>query len=560
MTAADARKVVQAARLELGTGDATREHRAACERSLTAAREGFAEMAKESPAEWTGVQSDMVVWGIREGVRDALGKAVAAIVAQSAKNAKAAKKSAPVLTPPDAPGIERLTDLGNARRFVRLEGKNFRFCSTTAAGGWLRWTGQRWEPDDTGAHARAAKRIPDCIRADADRAARLARDSASGDPDVAAEKAYGECMAWADSTESAGGLDAIIRVARTEQELIVRRPELDADPWTFNTPTGTLSLRSGEVHPNRRSDLLTQIGGVGYDPTATCLRWARFVLEIMDGDAEMVAYLQRIVGYAMVGEVREAAFFIFWGNGRNGKGTFVERIRKVLGTYACNTPTGTFVNRRDGIPNDLAALDGRRLVTMSESSDGAPLEEALVKQVTGGDPMTARFMRGEFFDFIPVFTPILSTNNKPVVKGMDPAIWARLHMVPFTVSFVGREDHDLKHVLDAELPGILNWCLDGLADWRDNGLKVPAKAKAAGLVYRAEMDVVGRFLEDCTRPSTVENADNTELYRAFVRWSQDNGEREKSQRWLTQAMQNRQLEQVCASRKYWRGIELLASK
>lgn len=544
---------------ELGTGDATREQQRAHTRALAAARDGFAEIARADPAEWAGMYADLARLGIRADML-AIKQAVAAIVAQAERRDKVERKAARVTEVPDCQGpeIERLTDLGNARRFVRLEGRNFRYCSTTAAGGWLRWTGQRWEPDDTGAHARAAKRIPDSIRADADRAARSARGSADGDPDVAAEKAFGECMAWADQTESAGALDALIRVAKTEAPLIVRRTELDADPWTFNTPAGTMSLRSGEVHPNRREDLLTQIGGVGYDPAATCPRWARFVSEIMDGDAEMVSYLQRIVGYAMVGEVREAAFFIFWGSGRNGKGTFVERIRKVLGTYACNTPTTTFVNRRDGIPNDLAALDGKRLVTMSESDSGAALEEGLVKQVTGGDPMTARFMRGEFFDFIPVFTPILSTNNKPVVKGMDPAIWSRLHLVPFVVSFEGREDHGLKHALDAELPGILNWCLDGVADWRDHGLKVPAKAKAAGVGYRSEMDVVGRFLEDRTRPSTVENADNTDLYRAFVTWCQDNGEREKSQRWLTQALQNRRLEQVCASRKYWRGLELLA--
>jgi len=559
MTLEHARAVADAAKAELGKNDATKDAKHMHRTAVLDAVDGFAVMARDCPVEWHRFIQGMPSMGLSADVAGL--KATVNAILTAERRAKAVqRKEAVTSVPKPSAQIERLTDLGNGRRFVRLEGKNFRYCSTTAAGGWLRWTGQRWEPDDTGAHARAAKRIPDSIRADADRVARVARDSATGDPDVAAEKAYGECMAWADASESAGGLDAIIRVAKTEKELVVRRAELDADPWTFNTPAGTLSLRTGEVRPNRREDLLTQIGGVGYDPAATCPRWARFVLEIMDGDPEMAAYLQRIVGYAMVGEVREAAFFIFWGNGRNGKGTFVERIRKVLGSYACNTPTSTFVNRRDGIPNDLAALDGRRMVTMSESEGGAPLEEALVKQVTGGDPMTARFMRGEFFDFIPVFTPILSTNNKPVVKGMDPAIWSRLHMVPFTVSFVGREDLDLKHALDAELPGILNWCLDGLADWRDNGLKVPAKATAAGLVYRAEMDVVGRFLEDCTRPSTVDNADNTELYRAFVKWSQDNGEREKSQRWLTQALQNRNMEQVCASRKYWRGVELLTSK
>lgn len=469
----------------------------------------------------------------------------------------------PTSDPPDTDrALERLTDLGNARRFVASQGRDFRWCPSTGHGGWLHWTGSRWEPDEGGAAVRAAKRVSRVVRGEVARAGAEATARAIAKAEQtgatvdgkAAEKAIASHLAWADTSEGVSRIDAVLTVARTEPEIVVRRDQLDADLWTFNTPTATLDLKNGSVRPNRREDLLMHVGGVGYDPNARCPRWAKFVDEVMDGDQEMVAYLQRIAGYCMVGVIREAAFFIFWGGGRNGKGTFVERIRKVLGSYAANTPTSTFVARRDGVPNDLAALVGKRMVSLSESEEGARLEEALVKQVTGKDPVSCRFMRAEWFDFVPQFTPILSCNDKPVVKGMGAATWGRLHLVPFVVSFEGREDLGLADALDAESAGILNWCLDGLAEWRDTGLRPPEKAKQAGRAYRGEMDIIGRFLEDRVESSPFGTVGNGDMYRAFVTWCTDNGERERSQRWLTQHLSARGYEQD--SRRAWLKVGL----
>jgi putative DNA primase/helicase len=544
---------------------------------------------------WTGLSRDVVAAELQQAARcagkpdgemrtilDGLrhGEASPLPVPESTLQPRASVPAGPHLTPSEPqqerkqdPGpddaLERLTDLGNARRFVRRYGADFRWCPTTPHGGWLHWSGAHWKPDEGGHSGRAAKGISRVVRGEAARAGVEARAFSLAHPvadisadDVAAaaakaeRQAVGAHMAWADTSESLGRLDAVLSVARTEEAIIVRRDQLDADLWLFNTPAGTLDLRNGAASPNRREDLLMHIGGTAYDAAARCARWEQFVREVMDGDEEMVRYLQRIAGYCMVGVVREAAFFIFWGGGRNGKGTFVERIRKVLGTYASNTPTSTFVARRDGVPNDLAALVGKRMVTLSEVEEGARLEESLVKQVTGKDPVSARFMRAEYFDFVPQFTPILSCNDKPVVKGMGPATWSRLHLVPFVVSFEGREDLGLADDLDAESAGILNWCLDGLADWRDNGLRPPGKAKLAGATYRSEMDIIGRFMEDRIEVSPLGCITNGDLYRAFVGWCDENGERDKSQRWLTQHMTGRGHLQKAGTRS-WPGLALV---
>ena len=553
---AEARAMCARSLSALYADQTTRDERQAIGRELAGSVDLLAELPRAEWVTWCAAAEQ--AGGFAAAVKS-LKSAVKAHQDDAAHAAKAARKAKPEPTEQRDHALDRCTDLGNAKRFVRHVGRDYRWCPTTAHGGWLHWSGARWEPDAAKASARAAKSLSRVIRGEAPRAAQEARDSCRyGDPDDAAETAYAEWMTWADTSENAARLEAILSVTATEPEIIVKAEHLDADPWLFNAPNATLELRSGQVRENRREDLLMHVGGVPYDPTAACPRWAQFVHEIMGGDLEMVAYLQRIAGYCMVGVVREAAFFIFWGSGRNGKGTFVERIRKVLGTYAADTAPDTFVGRKSGgIPNDIAALVGKRMVTMSEIEEGAKLEESLVKRVTGKDPVTARFMRAEFFSFIPSFTPILSCNDKPVVKGMGPATWGRLHLVPFTRSWEGREDLGLADDLDKEAAGILNWCLDGLAAWRDHGLAVPEKAKLAGEAYRAEMDIVGRFLEECTAQSTIASCENADLYNAFTAWLAENGEFKRSHRWLTQQLKNRKYELVDGHRRTWRGLVIV---
>lgn len=452
--------------------------------------------------------------------------------------------------------LERLTDLGNARRWVQRYGKDYHWCADSSHGGWIAWTGSRWQPDRRNRSHHDAKAMSGLIRAEAARAAREAQEKDGGN---AGADAYRNWMRWADDSEGGGKIRAVLDLTHSDPSVSIDIDAFDKDPMLFNTPGETLLLYPGEVRPHRREDLLMHQGGVAFDPTARAERWAEFVLEIMDGDVEMAAYLQRIAGYCMTGVIREPAFFIFHGNGRNGKGTFVERMRKVMGTYAANTPTSTFLAKHDGgIPNDIAALKGRRMVTMSETESGAKLEESLVKQVTGKDAVSARFMRGEFFDFIPAFKAILQTNHQPGVKNMDDGIWSRIFLVPFNVSFKGREDATLDAKLDVELPGILNWMLDGVVEWMEKGLSPPARAVEAVAKYKEDMDVIARFLEDCTVRSPMDSTTNPEMFAAWKEWCQENNEREGSQRNFTQRMEARgDLVHSKASGRPWEGVKLL---
>ena len=452
--------------------------------------------------------------------------------------------------------LQRLTDLGNARRWVQRYGRDYHWCADSSHGGWIAWTGSRWQPDRKNRAHHDAKAMSDLVRAEAARAAREAQEKEGGE---AGAMAYKEWMQWAQASEAGPRIRSVLDIAHSDPLVSIDIDAFDQDPMLFNTPGETLQLYPGEVRPHRREDLLMHQGGVAFDPNARADRWAEFVLEIMGGDVEMAAYLQRIAGYCMTGVLREPAFFIFHGNGRNGKGTFVERIRKVLGTYAANTPTSTFLAKNDGgIPNDVAALKGRRMVTMSETESGAKLEEALVKQVTGKDPVSARFMRGEFFDFIPLFKAILQTNHQPTVKNMDDGIWSRIFLVPFNVSFKGREDTTLDAKLDVELPGILNWMLDGVIEWKEKGLSPPERAVKAVAKYKEDMDVIARFLEDCTIRSSMDSTTNPEMFAAWKEWCQENNEREGSQRNFTQRMEARgDLVHSKASGRPWEGIKLL---
>ncbi|GDX83806.1 hypothetical protein LBMAG42_56170 [Deltaproteobacteria bacterium] len=519
-------------------------------RQLAAAVADLAALAVHHPDEWAGAVNYLTIAGLSA----AIPPLVRAVREKRKALTRAAAATAGDTSPPSS--LEHLTDLGNARRFVAIAGNDFRWCPSMPNDGWMHWTRARWEPDVTRASIRQAKRLATTIRAEAHIAAAEADDCAGAED--ASEKARKRLMTWADESESARTIAAVLSLVRTEAEIIVSRDELDVDPCLFNTPNGTIDLKTGAVHANRREDMLTEIGGVGYDAEATCPRWEAFVLEIMGGDPEMAAYLNRIAGSCMTAEQREPAFYVFCGGGRNGKTTYIERIRRVLGSYAVNTPATTFTSGRDGIPNDLAALASARMVTMSESDEGAKLNESLIKRCTGGDPVTARFMRSEFFQFIPKFTPIMATNHRPDVRGTDDAIWARIHFVPFLVSFQGREDYSLPCALDAEAAGIQNWMLRGLRDWREGGLRPPAAAGAAGQEYRDEMDAVGQFLIECVGPGS--GAENKEMFSAFHSWSVANGEFPRSQRWLTQQLKSRGFKQGSGGSRSWRDIRIKQAK
>jgi putative DNA primase/helicase len=404
---------------------------------------------------------------------------------------------------------DHFTDLGNARRLVKAYGHNLRYCPQGRR--WLVWDGRRWAPDDTLHVMQLAKTVVTRMYADA---------TTIGDDD----RRHG-VIKHARRSENEARLRAMVTLAQSEPGIPAKVQELDREPWLLNVLNGTIDMRTGELRDHRRADLITKLAPVAYDPAATCPRWDAFLNRIFADDQKLIAFVQRAAGYCLSGTASERAIFVLHGNGRNGKSTLLETLRAIFGDYAMATPVETLlVKRTGGIPNDLARLNGARLVTASEAESGARLAEAHVKQLTGRDMMPARFLYGEFFEFRPTFGLWLATNHKPVIHGTDPAIWDRVRLIPFTVRIPESEqDKGLLERLHEELPGILRWLVDGCLAWQRDGLDVPPAVEEATAAYQAEMDPLTAFIEECCVIAPTVRATIGDLWKAYVVWSQDTG-------------------------------------
>jgi putative DNA primase/helicase len=280
----------------------------------------------------------------------------------------------------------------------------------------------------------------------------------------------------------------------------------------------------------------------------------------MNDNAELISFLQRAVGYSLTGSTREQCLFMLYGCGANGKTTFLEAISDVLAGYAQRTPTDTLLAKdTSGISNDIARLKGARFVVASEVEEGKRMAESLVKQMTGGEKMTARFMRAEYFEFMPHFKLWVGTNHKPVIRGTDQAIWRRIKLIPFNVTIPPEErDKNLLNKLRREMPGILNWAVMGCMDWQKNGLGEPEEVIKATNDYRSEMDVLTRFVSDCCTTATQRGTKSSELYKKYAEWSKDNGEFALSQTKFSTRMQEKGFNKTRTNRgMVWEGIAIV---
>ncbi|HHY33345.1 MAG TPA: hypothetical protein GX515_10125 [Firmicutes bacterium] len=410
------------------------------------------------------------------------------------------------------------TDLGNARRFLIAHGPDLRYCHPFQR--WFVWDGRRWKEDLAGEVQARAK---DTVR-------RMYLEAASEEDD----RRRKDLAKHALRSEAAQKIRAMVELLKTEPGIPVLPEELDRDPWLLNCQNGTLDLRTGELRPHDPRDLLTRLAPVVYDPNATCPQWCAFLDRIMAGRVDLVTFLQRAVGYSLTGCTDERVCFILYGTGANGKTTFLETVALLLGDYAARTTTDTLLARdRDGVPNDVARLRGARFVYASEAEEGRRLAEAKIKDLTGGDTITARFMRAEWFEFKPEFKLWLGTNHRPVIRGTDAAIWDRIRLIPFDVRIPEGERlprRELMARFEAELSGILAWAVRGCLDWQKHGLGVPDEVREATGAYRAEMDVLAHFLEECCTVNPLAKARAGDLYRAYVEWCEANGERPLAQR------------------------------
>lgn len=419
------------------------------------------------------------------------------------------------------------TDLGNAERFFHHQGDNFKY--NTTFGKWFIWNGKRWEEDKTQKIVQMGiKEIRNIYK------------EAFHEDDEDRRKAIAE---HARRSESKGRLEAMIS---TVQSFVPVLPdEMDKEDWLFNCENGVIDLKTGTLRPHERELMMTKISKVPYDAKADCPIWKGFLNDIFQDEQgyikhEIINFLQKAVGYSLTGSTREQVLFFLYGTGRNGKSTFMNVIKEIFGDYGKQTNAETFtVKKSDQVRNDIAALKGSRLVAATESEEGARLAESLVKTLTGGEPVQARFLHQEFFEYVPQFKIFFTTNHKPVIRGADEGIWRRIRLIPFTIRIPDEKlDKDLPEKLRNEMPGILKWIVDGCLLWQKEGLGMPQEVEEATNNYRDEMDTMGNFLDEyCTLHENAK-AYGLELYRNYQYWCDETGEYE-----ITKTKFNRKLEE-----------------
>jgi putative DNA primase/helicase len=409
------------------------------------------------------------------------------------------------------------TDTGNAEAFQMLFGHRFKYDHSRKR--WMVWNGLYWVADRDGAAERGA--------IDTARWRETAIWLQRREGKEQWKEVVDDHVSNLDA-ESVHGIRAMLEVAKSLRNIATLTTDYDRNPFLITVRNGTLELRTGKLRPACSDDLITRATRVAYDPSAKCPRWLQFLGEIFSLDVALIDFIQRAVGYSLTGDTREQCLFILYGNGANGKSTFLEIVRMLLGPHAITTPFSTFmVQRNVGAPrNDLAALVGARLVLASEAGQDASFDEAVIKQVTGQDVISARFLYGEFFEYKPQFKIWLATNYKPVIRGGDDAIWRRIRLIPFNEQFKGdKRDSMLPAKLKAELPGILAWAVRGCLDWRTNGLGIPSIVKTATTEYRDESDQVGRFLSEQCMTGERCTVSGKCLYQACIDFCGQQGER-----------------------------------
>ena len=406
--------------------------------------------------------------------------------------------------------------------------------------GWILWTGKFWRSDPTNEGSIATGFVDSLSRriaTEAGAVTRRASEEVDGDRRKALMTQAESLMRWAVQSENERVIASGLKL--TKHALLIEYGTLNADPWLFNVQNGTVDLRTGTLRPHNPTDLITFISPVSYDPAALCPTWERFLSEVFAGDADMVAFIQRAIGWSLTGVVKERALFFLHGNaGKNGKTTMVEAMMKLVGNcgessygYGRKVGADTFMKSRNSEDNQrkAATLAGPRFVCTSEVDEEHRLNEQLVKDITGGDTLEGRRLYQEAFTFKPQFKPWMYGNHKPEIRGTDDAMWSRVRLVPFEVSFRGREDLDLADKLEAELSGILNWAIQGCLDWQRTGLQPPAKVQAATQAYREEMDVFGPFIAECCVINRAADVKAQDLWNAYRAWCADNGHREQTQ-------------------------------
>lgn len=412
-----------------------------------------------------------------------------------------------------------LTDVGNALRMYARYAPVVRWVSDW--GCWLVWNGLLWMRDEAGYIVRYAKEMTG-----------YQTEETHTIPFTEEEKENAALhFRWQKSSQSRGKLEAAIELLKSEPGITVTSSSLDADGYLINFRNGTLNLRTLDFRSPDKSDLMTKKTGVEYDPLAECPLWEAFMKKVTCEREDLSLYIQAVAGTGLCGQILDESLSIFHGNGGNGKTVHVEMVKEVLGDYACTATADLLTSKtNEGISNDVARLVGVRYLGCSETAEGKFLDEALVKALTGGDKIAARYLRREFFEFLPLFTPILLTNYPPVIRGTDSGIWRRLRLIPWDFDFSTDPEREDKPAVMAKLrnegAGIMNWLITGLQVRLAAGsldTMLPDVIKEATNRYREDSDLLGQFISETLFPAPEERMTKDEVYQLYKEYTVSNG-------------------------------------
>ncbi len=428
--------------------------------------------------------------------------------------------------PEDEEITYKLTDVGNAERFVAMFKDCIKYCTIYKK--WFIWNGKRWEQDDTGKIITYAIECVRNIMHDADLL-----------PDGDKRKAL---VQHSLKSESNGKLKALLEIASGMPAITIRSEDLDRDPWLLNCQNGTINLKTGKLQEHNPKDYITRICVADYNPACAIPLWTQLMEKITNGDQPYMRYIQKSLGYALTGDISEQAIFLLYGTGSNGKSTMLNIFAHLLDGYAQSTSSDTFMQKKnESVNNDIARLKGARFVSAIEMEEGKRMAESLIKSMTGGDKLVTRFLYGEFFEYVPQFKVFLAVNHKPIIKDTTKSIWRRIKIMPFTNAFSEqeRDKHFPAKIIQAELPGILAWAVQGCLMWQQDGIKPPDSVEKAILDYREEMDSFSHFFDECCVVRENARVTNKMLRAKYDEWCKDNGEYALTQKPFSQKLLER---------------------
>lgn len=457
----------------------------------------------------------------------------------------------PMLQPDDVDLLRyNFSDVGNAERLIAAFGRIVRY--RPQRNSWLIWSGKHWQPDHDNKIEVLARKVVKLLQQQGSALPRIEEN----------EKVKESVYKFVLKSESDNRLRAMVNQAKSHQNIVIK--EMNKNPYLLNFKNGTLNMKNGRLQKHNRRDYITKLVNLEYDPSAKCPHWLEFINKIFMGNAELIEYIQKSIGYSMTGDADLQCFYILHGQGSNGKGTFMKTIQTILGEYSATLKGNSLMAKMgdEGARGDLAKLEDKYFVVVNELEEGKSFDEALVKSLSSGasEVVPVRRLYEEEFDLHPGFKMWMTTNKLPKITGTDQGIWRRVRKIPFNYNFEtdeNKDEHFFEEKLLPEMPGILNWAVEGCLKWRTEGMTVPDAVLYAINDYKYDMDPIQRFIDECCMLSETVKTNRISLYDVYCVWCKENKEYTLSTIKLNKKMLEKGFElKTINGIRYWKNIGL----